>query len=422
MDAVALVDCNTFYASCERVFRPDLAKKPVVVLSNNDGCIVAMSREAKEAGITGYSPFFKVRGLLETANASVFSSNYALYGDMSRRVMETLARFTPELEIYSIDEAFLNLTGFGKRDLAVYGREIRDTVYRWTGIPVSVGIGETKTLAKIATRLAKRSPKAAGSLNLVGSPHRERALAATEVGDVWGIGHRHARRLRGYGINTALDLARAEDGWVRKHLSVVGLRTVHELRGIPSVTLELVQAAKQQICVSRSFGTAVVTLPAMCEAVACYVAGASKKLRRQRQVAGAILVFVMTNRFKDGPQHNESVMARLPVATNGTRELTRYALDVTRSCFRQGYRYKKAGVVFLDLRPDNEVQTDLFDAVDHTADHRVSGALDSINGRWGAGTIRYAAEGIDKPWRTRFDLLSPHYTTRWDEIPVVKAV
>ena len=422
MDAVALVDCNTFYASCERVFRPDLAGKPIVVLSNNDGCVVAMSREAKAAGITGFAPFFKVRDAVERAGAAVFSSNYTLYGDISARVMEVLARFTPELEIYSIDEAFLNLSGFESRDLAAYGREIRDTVLRWTGIPVSVGIAETKTLAKIANKFAKRSARTQGSLNLAGSPHREKALSLTDIEDVWGIGRRHGRRLRQYGINTALDLSRAEDGWARKQLSIVGLRTVHELRGIPSITLELVRASKQQICVSRSFGYPVNTLQDMCEAIAFYTGVAAEKLRREHQAAGALMVYLATNWFKpEAPQHHETVVTTFPVPSDSTQELTKAAIETTRSCFRENYRYKKAGVILMDLCPAGQVQTDLFDTRDHAAEGRISETLDAINGRWGAGAIRYGAEGITKPWYTKFALLSPRYTTRWEDIPVVKA-
>jgi DNA polymerase V len=296
---IALVDCNNFYASCERVFNPKLRNKPVVVLSNNDGCVVARSDEAKALGIPGGIPAFKIDHLLRSGEVFACSSNYALYGDMSRRVMETLLHFTPGIEVYSIDEAFLNLSGFARGSLADYGRLIRRTVIRWTGIPVSIGIAETKALAKIANRLAKKSPKAEGVLDLTASLYQEKALAVTDVEDVWGIGRRYAKFLKKHGIETALDLRNAEDSWVKKHLSVVGLRLVKELRGVPCISLEVDLPAKKEICVSRSFGKPVTSVWEMREAVAMYATRAGEKLRMECSAAGVIMVFMMTNRFRE---------------------------------------------------------------------------------------------------------------------------
>jgi len=278
----ALADCNNFYASCERVFAPALEKEPIVVLSNNDGCVVARSNEAKTLGIPMGVPVFQVQNLIQAHQIRVYSSNYTLYGDMSRRVMETLCQFTPALEIYSIDEAFLDLTGCRSQDLAGYGRTIRNTVKKWTGIPVSIGIARTKTLAKLANRLAKKSAKAAGVLDLTDSPYLPLALENTEIQDIWGVGPGFAKRLRQAGIQTALQLRDADDGWVRKHLGVVGLRTVYELRGISCYGLVLSPPGKKNIVVSKSFGRKSETLEELSEALAAYAARAAEKLRRRR--------------------------------------------------------------------------------------------------------------------------------------------
>jgi len=421
MNVVALVDCNNFYASCERVFNPKLRDKPIVVLSNNDGCVVARSSEVKALGVPLGKPVFQIEDIIRKHDIRVFSSNYALYGDLSQRVMQTLAGFAPEIEVYSIDEAFLDLRGFENRDLTAYGREMRETVLRCTGLPVSVGIAETKTLAKIANRLAKRSPKTRGVLDLTGSPYREKALELTDVGNIWGVGRRYARFLKKRGIMTALDLSRQADAWVKKHMSVVGLRTVRELRGLPTISMELSPAAKQQICVSRSFGKPVRTLADMEEAVATYTSRAGVKLRKEKSAAGTVMVFMMTNRFRDEPQYVKSTIIGLPVATDCTQELITYALKGVRSIYRTGFRFKKAGVVFGDIRPANQVQMDMFDTKDRTGAKRIMRALDSINAGMGAGTLKYAAEGIGQRWRTKFEKRSPCYTTRWEELPVVRA-
>ncbi|MFC1607090.1 Y-family DNA polymerase [Candidatus Latescibacterota bacterium] len=416
--AVALVDCNNFYASCERVFDPKLEGKPIVVLSNNDGIVVAASKEAKAMGLKLGIPIFKAEEQVRTGQVHVFSSNYTLYGDLSQRVMDTLARFTPELEVYSIDEAFLNLAGFESRDLTAYGRDIRATVKQWTGVPVSIGIGETKTLAKIATRFAKKSAKADGVLNLVGSPHRNRALELTAVEDIWGVGRQYTKFLNRNGIATAHDLCSVNDVWVKKHMGVVGVRMVKELRGTPCIALEQCPPPKKEICVSRSFGKLVRTRAGIHEAVAFYATRAAEKLRRQRFSAGALMVFMTTNRFRDEPQYSKSTILEMPVATDSTGEIISFALRGADSIYREGYQFYKAGVVLTGLVPSNAIQTDLFHARDFEGSKRLMEALDHVNTVMGTGTLKYAAMGINQRWKTRFNKRSPRYTTRWSELPV----
>ncbi|MDI3467613.1 MAG: Error-prone, lesion bypass DNA polymerase V (UmuC) [Nitrospira sp.] len=417
----ALVDCNNFYASCERVFNPKLHGKPVVVLSNNDGCVIARSNEAKALGIGMGVPEFQIRPLLKTHNVQVLSSNYALYGDMSQRVMETLEQFCPNLELYSIDEAFLSLCGFTSRNLTEYGHTIRATVKRWTGIPVSVGIAETKALAKIANRVAKRTPDTDGVLDLLACPDRDALLNRIAVQDIWGIGPNHARFLQQHGILTALQLRQANDQFIRKHMGVVGLRLVMELRGVSCLVLDQCPAPKQGITCSRAFGKSVSTLTEMEEAVSSYAARAAEKLRVEKQAVTTMTVFLKTNEFKDTPQYSNALTLKLPVATDTTHELIQAALQGIRRIYRRGYLYKKAGVMFTGLVPVSLVQTDLFDSQDRARSKRLMAALDSINERYGAGTLQYASSGLTKAWKTQFHRRSLAYTTNWDELPEVQS-
>jgi DNA polymerase V len=416
----ALVDCNNFYASCERVFNPMLEGQPIVVLSNNDGCVVARSNEAKALSIGMGVPEFQIRPLLRAHRVQVFSSNYTLYGDMSQRVMETLEQFTPELEVYSIDEAFLSLVGFERRNLAEYGRLIRRTVKQWTGIPVSVGIAETKTLAKIANRIAKRTPDTGGVSNLLACPDREAVLGRVAVEDIWGIGPSSARLLKQHGIITALQLRQADDQWIRKHLGIVGLRLVYELRGRSCLDLEECPQPKQGITCSRAFGKPIATLSEMEEAVSSYVSRAAEKLRGEGLAATVLTVFLMMNEFKDEPQYRNSVTCSLAVGTDTTSELIRAALRGLHTIYRDGYRYKKAGVMFTALVPASQVQPDLFDRQDRPRSKRLMAALDAVNDRWGSGTLEYAASGLTKSWKTQFHRRSPAYTTDWDALPLVQ--
>lgn len=421
MPVVALVDCNNFYVSCERVFNLKLAGKPVLVLGNNDGIVVARSNEAKVLGIPMGAPVFKYQPLIRRHDVQVFSSNYALYGDMSQRVIETLQQFSPEVEVYSIDEAFLNLSGFTRTSLTDYGRRVSATVKQWTGIPVSVGIAETKTLAKIANRHAKQATESAGVFDLTTWPDRDSLLARVPVEDVWGIGAAHARRLKRQGITTALGLRGADDHWIRKQMGVVGLRTVQELRGTSCLPLEQCPPPKQGITCSRSFGRPVTTLAEMREAVAAYTARAAEKLRGEHLAAAALTVFLTTNPFTDESQYSNALTLRLPVATDVTTDLLHLALKSVESIYRDGYRYKKAGVMLLGLVPVGQVQANLFECTDRERSTRLMRAVDAVNTRQGADTVRFAAAGLTRRWRTRFARRSPAYTTRWHEIPQVQA-
>jgi len=417
----ALVDCNNFYVSCERVFNPGLAGKPVIVLSNNDGCAIARSNETKALGFRFGVPVFESQDLIKAHDIQVYSSNYALYGDMSRRVMETLSRFTPDMEIYSIDEAFLNLSGLALDDLTAYGRKIRAAVKQWTGIPVSVGIAETKTLAKIANRLAKTSKKAKGVLNLMAAPHRERALAQVDVADVWGIGRRYADFLKKNGIHTARQLCSVDDHFISARMGVVGTRMLQELRGVPCYSLEQHPPAKKGITVSRSFKKAVKTRSELKEAIAAYVSRGAEKLRREKAAANVLMVFVSTNRFKKERYYSNLETVKLPVASNDTSELIRYAAEGLRAIYRKGYGYKRAGIMFSDLVSSRWIQAGLFDDRDRKQSKALMQTLDRINTQMGSGTLRYAAAGLgrDQQWKTVFKRRSPSYTTRWDQLPTV---
>jgi DNA polymerase V len=412
----ALVDCNNFYASCERVFNPRLNGLPVVVLSNNDGCVVARSNEAKALGIGMGVPEFMVRPIIRTHNVQVFSSNYALYGDMSQRVMETLQQFCPDLEIYSIDEAFLSLSGFRARDFTEYAGTIRSTVKRWTGLPVSIGIAETKTLSKIAGGIAKKSP--GGVFDLLTYPDRETLLGQTDVADVWGIGKAHTQFLHQHGIKTALQLRQADDQFIRTHMGIVGLRLVNELRGVSCFELEQCPPPKKGITCARSFGKSITRIQEMEEAISNYVTRAAEKLRAEQLAVTNITVFMHTNKFKDVAQYSNSLTLKLPVATDNTHELIRAALQGARKIWREGFAYNKAGVMFVSLVPAGQVQADFFDGKDRTRSKKLMAALDSINGRFGSGTLQYASSGIAKEWKATFNRRSPAFTTNWDELPV----
>lgn len=415
-EVFALVDCNNFYVSCERVFNPRLEGRPVVVLSNNDGCVIARSNEAKKLGIAMGVPAFEVADVIRKHNVEVFSSNYTLYADMSRRVMDVLSNFTPEIEFYSIDEAFLNLAGFNC-SLTEYGRKIQQIVRKWTGIPVSIGIGQTKTLAKIANRIAKNSVKAKGVLDLVDSPYLRNALVKTEVEKLWGIGIKTAIKLKRAGLQTALDLSKADISWIRNCFGVVGVRMVYELRGICCYPLEQNPPAKKSIAVSRMFGEPVESVEQLKEAAANYAARAGEKLREQRLAAGAETIFVTTSRFIKNRYFNSHTV-EFAVSTNDTTELIAAALLSINKLYRRNYPFKKCGVVLDGLVPENRVQRGLFDDTDRDKSRRLMRTIDAINAR--AGTpLRWAAEGLKQRWQVKFNRRSKRYTTRWDELPEV---
>lgn len=416
--ALAIVDCNNFYVSCERVFNPRLAGKPVVVLSNNDGCVVARSNEAKALGIKMGVPVFQISSLIKTHGVQVFSSNYALYADMSQRIMNTLSKFTPVIEIYSIDEAFLDLSQFKRYDLTDYGHKIRSTIKQWTGIPVSIGIAETKTLAKIANKIAKKSVKAEGVLNLTASPYLNRALEITDVGDVWGIGHSYSSFLEKHGIHNALQLRDADDKFIKKKMGITGIRLLNELRGIPCYALEQFPSPKKGITVSRTFKNSIESLDDLKEAVAAYASIGAEKLRKEHSVAGVIMVFLMTNRFKKENYYINIKTIKLSVATSDTSELIHYAHEGLKGIYRKGYLYKKAGVMFKHLYPENQIQADLFNYINFKRSKKLMQALDNVNKKMGSDTLKYAATGLtnNQRWKTVFKRRSPSYTTNWDQI------
>ena len=416
----ALVDCNNFYVSCERVFNPKLVGKPVIVLSNNDGCAVARSNEAKALGIKMGVPLFQIKDIVKNNNVQVYSSNYALYGDMSQRVMQTLMRFTSELEVYSIDEAFLDLSSCKQVDFTEYGRYLKNRVEKWTGIPVSVGIATTKTLAKLAGRLAKKSKKANGVLDLSSSKYLDRALESVAVGDVWGIGKRYAAFLKSKRIENALQLRDADDNLIQKKMGIVGLRLLNELRGISCYPLEQSPPRKKLITVSRTFRKGIESLDELLEAVAAYVSSGAEKLRRERLGAGVLIVYVMTNRFKDDYYYNSATI-NLPVQTNDTSELIGYAQDGLKKIYKKGCQYKKAGILLNDLGSEALIQANFFDTVDRARSKKMMQALDTINCTMGSGAIQYGAVGLarNQSWKTAFNQRSKAYTTHWDELAEV---
>jgi DNA polymerase V len=423
-EVFALVDCNNFYASCERVFNPRLEGRPLVVLSNNDGCVIARSNEAKALGIEMGAPVHKWKDFLRKNNVIVYSSNYTLYGDISHRVMETLEQFTPDIEIYSIDEAFLNLrhhlAGENAIDLA---RRIRATVRQWTGMPVSIGVAPTKTLAKIANRIAKRNPESQGVFNMLDNPDADAWLARIDVGDIWGVGGQYTRFLKRHNIKTALDLKRAPQDWVRTHMTVVGQRIVYELRGTSCIALDDAPPAKKAIACSRSFGHMVEDLDELLEAASSYISRAAEKLRRQRSAASLLHIYMTTNRFRpDLPQYSNSLSAHLPQPTAYTPDLISHARDLLRRIYKEGYRYKKVGVMLMGIVPEGEIQLNFFNPhYPHERNARLMENIDRLNTRWGRNFVGFAATGVRRPWRMRRALLSPNFTTNWNEIPVVKA-
>jgi DNA polymerase V len=417
----ALVDCNNFYASCERLFRPELAGRPVVVLSNNDGCIVARSNEAKALGIGMGSPYFKYAALIRHHKVTVFSSNYALYGDLSQRVMDILTQIEPEIEIYSIDEAFIPLPKGKYIDLMDYALTLKATVHRYAGIPVSIGLGSTKTLAKIANRLAKKDPAAQGILDISGHKDLDALLADLEVKDIWGIGRKHAARLKDHGIHTALALKNCNDTWLKKTLTITGLRTAMELRGISCIPLEETVPDKKSIATSRSFGRPIESLALLQEAVSSYVTQAAFKLRNAKLTTNAIHVFLRTNSFKkEQQQYSASRTFTLATPTSHTPTLIRAALKSLQAIYRPGHLYHKAGVLLTGLVSKKYEQLHIFEPPD-PRNTCLMETMDKINSRWGRDTIHPAATGFGKAWDHRQLKKSPAYTTKWTDLPTVKA-
>ncbi|MBD8573221.1 Y-family DNA polymerase [Pseudomonas syringae] len=416
----ALVDCNCFYASCERVFRPDLAKVPIVVLSNNDGCVIARSYDAKPYIKMG-APYFQIKDDLHRLGIQAFSSNYALYGDMSERVMTILESQVPALEVYSIDEAFADLTGLDE-DLTRFGRSLRRHIWRCTRIPVGIGIAPTKTLAKLANHTAKRLQMYTGGVVDICDPFkRDWVLRNTDVGNVWGIGRRMRTHLQEMGITTAKHLALADPATLRQKFSVVIEKTARELRGTPCLELGEADLPKQEICNSRMFGKRLTDVEPIKQAVATYVMRAAQKLRAQGSVCKKMRISIRTGLFNpDEAHYAQGALVELPYPTNNTLLLTRMASEAVDQIFRPGYRYSKAEVLLLDLRQPGEFSGDLFEARQPAALAQLMNVIDQINSRWGPGTLRSASVPIDPDWAMKRELMSQSYTTRIDQLWKVK--
>ena len=422
MPVFALVDCNNFYASCEKLFRPDLKDTPVVVLSNNDGCVVARSREAKLLGIKMGVPVFQIKAEMQRHGILAFSSNYALYADLSSRVMRTLEEMAPRVEVYSIDEAFLDLTGIESAiSLVEFGQQVRERIGHWIGITVCVGIAPTKTLAKLANHAAKKYPATQGVVDLTNPDRQRRLLALVPVDDVWGVGRRLSKRLNALGITTALDLANASPRAIRDQFSVVLERTVRELNGESCIELEEIPPTKKQIVCSRSFGEKVTHFELLREAVCEYATRATEKLRKEQQQAKVMTVFIRTSPFKDNePQYSNSASGELLIPSCDTRDFIELANHLLKRIWKDGFRYAKAGVMLSDFYDPGMFQPGLFDDISTRSNsQQLMSVLDTIN-QSGAGKVFFAGQGTKKDWSMKREHLSPAYTTRWDQLPGVK--
>lgn len=416
----ALIDCNSFYASCERVFRPDLAKTPIVVLSNNDGCVIARSYDAKPYVKMG-APYFQIKDDLSRLGIVPFSSNYALYGDMSERVMSIIESMVPAAEVYSIDESFADLSGI-PGNLTQFGRQIRSTIFKRTGIPVGVGIAPTKTLAKLANHTAKRlQAQTGGVVDICDEFKRAWVLRNTEVGEVWGIGRRLNAHLGGMKIKTAMDLATADPSMLRQKFSIVVEKTARELAGTPCLELDDPDPPKQEICCSRMFGKRLTEIEPIKEAVATYMMRASEKLRAQGSLCKKIRVSIRTGMFNpDEAKYAQGALVELPYPTNDVRLMTKFAVAAVDRIFRPGFRYSKAEVLLIDLRQPGEFTDDLFAEHQPATSDQVMGVLDQINNRWGRGTLRTGGVPAAPEWGMQRSLMSQSYTTRIDQLWAVK--
>ncbi|EMD79170.1 RumB [Vibrio diabolicus E0666] len=422
MPVFAVVDCNNFYASCEKLFRPDLKDTPVVVLSNNDGCVVARSREAKSLGIKMGVPVFQIKAEMQRHGILAFSSNYALYADLSSRVMRTLEEMAPRVEVYSIDEAFLDLTGIESAiSLVEFGQQVRERIGHWIGITVCVGIAPTKTLAKLANHAAKKYPATQGVVDLTNPDRQRRLLALVPVDDVWGVGRRLSKRLNALGITTALDLANASPRDIRDQFSVVLERTVRELNGESCIELEEIPPTKKQIVCSRSFGVKVTQFELLREAICEYATRATEKLRKEQQQAKVMTVFIRTSPFKDNePQYSNSASGELLLPSCDTRDFIELANHLLKRIWKDGFRYAKAGVMLSDFYDPGMFQPGLFDDVSTRSNsQQLMSVLDTIN-QSGAGKVFFAGQGTKQDWSMKREHLSPAYTTRWDQLPRVK--
>ena len=415
----ALIDCNNFYASCERVFNPLLIGKPVVVLSNNDGCAIARSNEAKALGIPMGAPAFLYEELFAKQGVHVFSANFALYGDMSRRVMNIIRSYCEEVEIYSIDEAFVVFGDSFPFNIQRYCEDIRKAVLSKTGIPVSIGIAPTKALAKIGNKIAKKFPERTNHVHCISNDDlRIKALKWLPVAEVWGIGRQHSKKIGKIGVMTAFDFTQLDDTWIHKNMSVVELRLKKELQGERVLSLE-VSKPKKNIATTRSFEKNYTTLEEITERVATFSVTCAEKLRRQKSKCKSLMVFIHTNGFrKDLPQYSRNIVVKLPYATNSNIDICKYAIEGLRKIYKQGYSYKKAGVIIMDFIPDHYEQMHLFDHPNPKHKQLMS-TIDKLNTALGQPKIKLASQDVQKTWKMRQEKLSPRYTTNWNEIMVV---
>ena len=416
----ALVDCNNFYVSCERIFQPQYNNKPVVVLYNNDGCVISRSNEAKVLGIPMGIPEFKIKEFIQQQNIKVFSSNYVLYGDLSQRVMKILENFTPNVEMYSIDEAFLKFEGFEFFNLEEYGNKIQKTVTKNTGIPISVGFAPTKALAKVANKIAKKFPERTKSVYVIDNEEKRiKALKWTKIEDVWGIGRKHAKRLQAVNVFNAYQFTQLHDDWVRKEMAVVGLRLKHELEGKPTLDLETPKS-KKMIATTRSFEKPMTKLEDISERIATFTTSCSEKLRRQNSHCNMIMVFLHTNYFrKDQPQYSRNIVINTDFPTNSTIELNKYAQIGLKAIFKEGYNYKKAGVIVMGLTPNDQTQLSLFNTSNPKHQPLMS-VVDKLNRAYGKNKIKFANQSLGRQWKMKQEKLSKSYTTRIDEIITIK--
>jgi len=418
---IALVDCNSFYVSCERLFNPSIMKKPVVVLSNNDGCVISRSTEAKSFGIKMGEPYFKVAKIVKKNNVKVFSSNYSLYGDISRRVMKTLKQFSPQIEIYSIDEAFLNLSSIKDENLLEYGNTIRKTILKWTGIPTSIGIASTKTLSKAANFIAKKEKT--GVINFINSKQIDQLLEKIEINNVWGVGHQLTKFYIKNGIKTAYQLKKFSNSWIKKNTNVFGSRTAMELKGVSCISLELYQEKRKNCCVSRSFGKKVTKLEDLKESITTHCLNAAKKIRAENQTAKRITVFIRTSLF----QKNKNYYANtknidLPIETNDSIELIKKALIALKCIYKEGYKYQKVGIILSKLKNVEVYKKNLFSTVDDEEKRsRLMKAIDYTNIKYGRNVLSIAQAGIKKRWIFKKQHSSKIDTTCLKLLPVVRA-
>lgn len=415
MSLFALIDCNNFFASCERVFNPKLIGRPVIVLSNNDGCAIARSEEAKALGIEMGAPYFKIKNLCDKQGVAVFSSNFELYGDMSQRVMDTIAMFAPDMEVYSIDEAFIQLDSLNIEDPIAFCDELRQKILQWTGLPVSIGIGPTKVLAKTANYIAKKKLKTP-VYYLQDATMTEDWLKKLDVAEIWGIGRKWAQKLKAQGICTALHLRNTNLALLRKRYTVIMERIAYELAGTSCLSLDELDS-KRSILSSRSFAHKVTDLETIEEALCNFVAKAAEKLRRQRSRARSILVSLRTSYFNpNDPQYRNTITIPLLQPSADTGELMAIAKDLLKKIYRSGYRYHKVSVLLFDLVSENAVQTDLFSLQDYSKSDTLMKLLDKVNNTQGKNTLFFASQGLQRNWQGKSDLRSKRYTTEWNEL------